>query len=75
MERPPGAPPALIGAATGPAPDLPASTPPGAIHVSEAFAATLHSRADLQPGATAAVGELVRHGRAVELYALTPPTA
>ncbi|MBF0664870.1 MAG: hypothetical protein IR159_04900 [Brevundimonas sp.] len=75
VDSPFGAPPAAIGAATGVAPDLLASTPPGAIHVSEALAAALHSRAELGPGETAWIGELVRDGRTLGLHALTPPDA
>lgn len=70
-----GGPPGLTGPATGLAPDLLASVPPGAVHVSEAFAAALHSRAGLAPGATAEIGELIRAGDAVGLYALTPAAA
>src|SRR5690606_18485317 len=47
VEAPFGGSPVLIGGATSLAPDLLASTPPGAVHVSEAYAAALHSRADL----------------------------
>jgi hypothetical protein len=75
VEAPFGGPPALIGGATGLAPDLLVSTPPGAVHISEAFAAALHSRADLPPGATVPIGELVRQGQAVGLHALTPAAA
>lgn len=70
-----GGPPALTGPATGLAPDLLASTPPGAVHVSEAFAAALHSRTALAPGETAWIGELVRGGHPIGLHALTPPVA
>lgn len=67
-----GGPPALIGPATGVAPDMLASTPAGAIHLSETFAAALHGWTSVAAGETPYVGELSRGGETIGLYALTP---
>jgi len=72
VEDPFGGSPALIGPAAGLAPDLLASTPPGAIHVSEDFAAALHGWTPLSAGETAYVGDLSRAGETISLYALAP---
>jgi len=62
---------ALLGAATGVAPDLLGSVPAGAIHVSETFATALHSRPDITAGETTYVGDLSTADGAVALYALS----
>ncbi|MDI6623594.1 MAG: hypothetical protein QME55_02595, partial [Brevundimonas sp.] len=67
-----GGPPALVGRATRLAMDLLASTPPGAVHVSEDFAAALHGWTHLSAGDAAYVGELSIGGRTINLYALAP---
>jgi hypothetical protein len=71
-EVPLGGPPALVGPAAAVALDLLASTPAGAIHLSEAFTAALHSWTGVAAGETAFVGELTTAGEAMPLYALTP---
>lgn len=70
-DNPFGGPPALVGAATAVAPDMLASTPPGAIHLSESFTAALHSWTRVMIGETPYVGELSRSGEVIPLYALT----
>ncbi|MDQ7812945.1 tetratricopeptide repeat-containing protein, partial [Brevundimonas sp.] len=72
VESPFGGPPALVGRATRLAMDLLASTPPGAVHVSEDFAAALHGWTHLSAGDAAYVGELSIGGRTINLYALAP---
>jgi hypothetical protein len=72
IEGPFGGPPALVGAAAGVAPDMLASTPSGAIHLSETFAAALHGWTAITAGETPYVGELSRDGGSIALYALTP---
>lgn len=67
-----GGPPVVVGPAAGLAPDLLVSTPPGAIHVSESFAAALHGWSRLPAGETAYVGDLSRAGETIGLYALAP---
>ena len=71
-EVPFGGPRALTGPAAGVAPDILASTPAGATHVSEAFAAALHIWTSVVAGDTACVGELPGPGEAIPLYAFTP---
>lgn len=71
VENPFGGPAALVGLAAGLAPDLLASTPAGAIHVSDGFAAALHGWRD-PAGETAYVGDLSRAGEVIGLYALAP---
>ena len=71
-EVPFGGPRVLIGPAAGVAPDILASTPAGAIYLSEAFAAALHGWSVLAAGETVPVGELSSAGEATPLYALTP---
>ena len=71
VENPFGGPPALVGSAAGLAPDLLASTPTGAIHVSDGFAAALQGWSDWA-GETAYVGDLSRAGEVIGLYALAP---
>lgn len=70
-DSPFGGPRALVGAATAMAPDILPSTPQGAIHMSESFAAALHSWTSLAIGETAYVGDLSRSGETIPLYALT----
>lgn len=72
VESPFGGPPTLVGPATSLAPDLLVSTPPGAVHVSEDFAAALHGWTHLSAGETAYVGDLSRVGGTIGLYALAP---
>ena len=67
-----GGPRALIGASTGLASDMLTSTPAGAIHLSESFAAALHGWVSMAAGETPYVGDLSRGGESVPLYALTP---
>lgn len=71
-ESPLHGPPALVGPATRMAPDLLASTPPGAVHVSEDFAAALHGWTHLSAGDAAYVGEVAIGGRTINLYSLAP---
>jgi len=71
VDSPFAGPPALIGAATGVAPDMLASTPDGAIHLSETFAAALHGWTPVAAGETPYVGELSRGGETIALYALS----
>lgn len=70
-DSPFGGPRALVGSATAVAPDMLASTPAGAIHMSESFTAALHSWTDLAMSETPYVGELSRAGDVVQLHALT----
>lgn len=72
VENPFGGPSALVGSAAGLASDLLASTPPGATHVSESFAAALHSWTSLAAGETPYVGDLSSGGETIGLYALAP---
>ena len=72
VESPFGGSPALVGPAARLAPDLLASTPAGAIHVSEDFAAALHGWTRLCASETAYVGDLSRSGEVIGLYALAP---
>lgn len=72
VESPFHGPPALVGPATAVAPDLLASTPPGAVHVSEDFAAALRGWTHLSADETAYVGDLPRAGGTIGLYALAP---
>jgi hypothetical protein len=72
VQNPFGGSPVLVGPAAGLGPDLLASTPPGAVHVSEDFAAALHGWSRLPAGETACVGDLSRAGGTIGLYALAP---
>lgn len=69
-ENPFGGPPMLFGAITGLAADLLASTPAGAVHVTESFATALHSWTHLASGECTYVGELSNGERVISLYAL-----
>lgn len=69
-ENPFGGPPMLFGAITGLAADLLASTPPGAVHVTEGFATALHGWIRLANGECTYVGELSNGERVIPLYAL-----
>lgn len=71
VENPFGRAAVLAGSATAVASDLLASTPAGAIHVSESFAAALHGWTRLACGECSYVGELSRGGEAISLYAVT----
>lgn len=62
----------LVGPASDLAPDMLASVPPGAIHLSETFAAALNGWTELAAGETTYLGDLVRGGETTALYALTP---
>lgn len=71
VESPFGGQDLLIGAVTAIAPDMLASTPAGAVHLSESFAAALHCWTHVGTGETPYVGELPRGGGVIQLYALT----
>lgn len=62
----------LTGAAAAVAPDILASVPDGAIHLSEAFATSLNAWRVMAPGTTSYVGDLTRAGETLALYALSP---
>lgn len=70
-ENPFGGPAVLAGSASVVASDLLASTPAGAIHVSESFAAALHSWTHLASGECPYIGELSAAGETISVYALT----
>lgn len=62
----------LIGPASELAPDMLASVPACAIHLSETFAAAMNGWTALAAGETTYLGDLVRGGETTALYALTP---
>lgn len=62
----------LIGPAAGLAPDILASVPAGAVHLSETFAAALNGWSGIAAGETTYVGDLTRGVETTALYALTP---
>lgn len=69
-ENPFEGPPVLFGPNAGRAADLLASTPPGAVHVTESFATALHGWTQLASGECAYVGELSNGEQVIALYAL-----
>ena len=69
-KNPFGGPPMLFGAITGLAADLLASTPAGAVHLTESFATALHGWTHLAGGECTYVGELSNGKRVIPLYAL-----
>ncbi len=70
-QNPFGGPAMLAGSTSALASDLLASTPAGAIHVTEGFAAALHGWTRLASGECPYIGELPTAGEAIPLYALT----
>lgn len=73
VESPFGGPSMLMGSTAGLAPDLLTSTPAGAVHVTENFAAALQSWAHLANGECTYIGELSSTGAVIPLYALAGP--
>lgn len=72
VESPFGPDRVLIGPATELARDMLASVPTGAIHLSEAFTASLKASGGLTTGDATYVGDLTRGGEVTALYALRP---
>lgn len=72
VESPFGPERALIGPAAALAPDILASVPIGAAHLSETLAAALNGWTAVAAGETTYVGDLTRGGEVIALYALTP---
>ena len=72
VESPFGPERALIGPAAALAPDILASVPIGAAHLSETLAAALNGWTAVAAGETTYVGDLTRGGEVIALYALAP---